>query len=273
LIDMNAPDGSLLEQRRPALGALLPAAQAAAPLTGRRVMLLVLAGGAVPGLPAALAAAGCAVQIATDVVDARRVLTMLGEAAALVVDAPTLPAVLYASLPVLARQTAVVVCTPRAGTSARIELLAEGADAVVCPADPAEVVAVLGAVLRRSAVVLQEPAPDVLSVGDLEVHLSGRVATAGGRSLRLTSLEFDLLAYFAARPGESLTRERLLCDVWGYDVGGLDTVTVHVRRLRTKIEQDPSRPVRLQTVWGVGYRLCLPVDPVPTVLELVAAAG
>jgi DNA-binding response OmpR family regulator len=144
---------------------------------------------------------------------------------------------------------------------------------VVCAPDVAEVVAVLSAVLRRSAAALSEPAPDLLTVGDLQLHLSARLATAGGAGLRLTSLEFDLLAYFAHRPGQSLTRQRLLCDVWGYDVGGLDTVTVHVRRLRTKIEHDPSRPVRLQTVWGVGYRLGPPAAAVSTAVDLAAAAG
>ncbi len=58
-----------------------------------------------------------------------------------------------------------------------------------------------------------------------------------------------------AKAGHALTRERLLADVWGYDIGGLDTVTVHVRRLRMKIEVEPSRPVLLRTVWGTGYRL------------------
>jgi DNA-binding response OmpR family regulator len=92
------------------------------------------------------------------------------------------------------------------------------------------------------------------------VHLPTRQGTCGGRLLSLTALEFDLLAYFIAHAGEALGRERLLADVWGYDIGGLETVTVHVRRLRKKIESDPSRPLMLETVWGVGYRLALGAD-------------
>jgi DNA-binding response OmpR family regulator len=136
-----------------------------------------------------------------------------------------------------------------------------------------EVVAALTAVLRRAARRAQEPAADVIAAGDLSVHLAARVATVAGQALRLTSLEFDLLAYFVARPGRSITRERLLRDVWGYDIGGLDTVTVHVRRLRTKIELDPSRPQHLQTVWGVGYRLAaLPTPDSAPAAPLSAAA-
>lgn len=84
-----------------------------------------------------------------------------------------------------------------------------------------------------------------------------------GRCLTLTALEFGLLAYFMTKAGQALTRERLLADVWGYDVGGLDTVTVHVRRLRMKIEVDPSRPALLRTVWGTGYRLEAGTDATP----------
>ena len=270
---MKPQDARLLAQRPAALRPTVPLAQAAGPLAGRRVLVVVVDGGALRGLPAALAGVGCRVEIATDVVDARRLLTMLGPAVAVVVDAPALPPALRASLPVLSRQAAVVLCTTRAGSGPRIDLLAQGADAVVCTRDAAEVIAVLSAVLRRSGVTDQEPPPDVLTAGDLQVHISARLATSGGRSLRLTSLEFDLLAYFINRPGQSLSRERLLRDVWGYDIGGLNTVTVHVRRLRTKIEQDPSRPLRLQTVWGVGYRLCTHVEALPMVPDLAATAG
>jgi DNA-binding response OmpR family regulator len=264
---------SLLEQHRPAGGAGVLEVDPGGRLVGRYVVLVAADGGSLPGLLAALYHAGCTVQVAADLVDARRVLTLLGPHAALVVDVPQLSSALYASMPVLSRQAAVVVCARLASSAQRIALLGQGADAVVCTPDAGEVVALLSAVLRRSAFAVQEPAPDLLSVGDLQVQLSARVATAGGRTLRLTSLEFDLLAYFAAHPGHSLGREQLLCDVWGYDVGGLDTVTVNVCRLRTKIEQDPSRPVRLQTVWGVGYRLCAPAEAVPAILPLTAAAG
>ncbi len=70
----------------------------------------------------------------------------------------------------------------------------------------------------------------------------------------LTALEFKLLSYFLMHPEEPITRSQLLEAVWGYSVGGTATVTVHVRRLREKIEQDPANPVLIRTVWGVGYR-------------------
>lgn len=74
----------------------------------------------------------------------------------------------------------------------------------------------------------------------------------------MTSREFDLLAYFLAHPGVAFSRADLLEKVWGWDFGDQSTVTVHVRRLREKIEKDPAKPVRVATVWGVGYRY----DPV-----------
>lgn len=242
-------------------------------LSGRNVLVVAVVGGGLPGLPAELTRAGCIVGVTGNMVDARRILTMLGPHAAVVVDAPSLPATLHASLAVLSRQAAVVVCTPTLGNDPLIALLAQGADAVVRASEAGEVVAVLSAVLRRSDSAVPEPPPDLLCVGDLQVQLSARTAAVGGQCLRLTRLEFELLAYLAAREGESLSREQLLCDVWGYDEGGLDTVTVHVRRLRMKIEQDPSRPTRLQTVRGVGYRLCAHAEAVSRVIDLTAAAG
>lgn len=248
----------------PALSAARPLSGAAfGPLTGRTAVVVDLTGSP-RGLPAALALAGCAVRSVTHVVEARRLLSPLGPDAVVVLDALHLPAAVATSLPALSRHAAVVVCTPRAGASQRIALLGQGADAVVAGTDVQEVVAVLEALVRRAAPVA--PHINLLSVGDLHVELATRVASVGERTLRLTALEFDLLAYFAARPGRPLSRERLLRDVWGYDVGGLDTVTVHVRRLRMKIEQDASRPRLLETVWGVGYRLSEPaLVPVATV--------
>jgi len=72
----------------------------------------------------------------------------------------------------------------------------------------------------------------------------------------LTTKEFDLLSCFVRHSGKALKRDRLLAEVWGYTVGEASTVTVHVRRLRSKVEADPNRPELIQTVWGVGYRFC-----------------
>ncbi len=91
--------------------------------------------------------------------------------------------------------------------------------------------------------------------GELSIDLRGREVALGGKPVRLTPREFDLLAVLAASPGTVFTRSRLLEDVWDFAwTGDASTVTVHIRRLREKIEDDPSAPRRLVTVWGVGYR-------------------
>ena len=90
--------------------------------------------------------------------------------------------------------------------------------------------------------------------GDLRLDVDARRATLADRPLALTVREFDLLAFLIAHPGTAFTRAELLERVWGWDFGDQSTVTVHVRRLREKIEPDPARPVRIATVWGVGYR-------------------
>ena len=79
-------------------------------------------------------------------------------------------------------------------------------------------------------------------------------ATLGQAALALTGREFDLLAFLLRNPGQAFTREQLMQRVWGWEFGDQSTVTVHVRRLREKVETDPSNPVRLATVWGIGYR-------------------
>jgi len=119
------------------------------------------------------------------------------------------------------------------------------------PFSPRELVLRVASVLRRT-----QPPPDlrVREDGDLVVDPLARTALRAGEPLALTAREFDLLAYLMAHPGRALSREELLQAVWGWDFGDLTTVTVHVRRLREKIESDPSTPSRLVTVWGVGYR-------------------
>ncbi len=140
----------------------------------------------------------------------------------------------------------------------RIALLGDGADHVARSGKPAEVVAMLSAVLRRSRPPAQRP-PDQRRAGGIWVDVVQRTAQVRGRPLVLTAREFDLLAYFVTNPGAVLSREKLLADVWGWDVGCLSTVTVHVRRLRRKLEADPAAPEYIKTIWGMGYRL----DPSP----------
>jgi DNA-binding response OmpR family regulator len=110
-------------------------------------------------------------------------------------------------------------------------------------------------VLRRAAGPLtfqQEPA--VLRAGGLEVDTVAHEARLDGELVALTAKEFDLLAHLMRNPRRAFRREELLDDVWGFSYGDTSTVTVHIRRLREKVEADPSNPRYVCTVWGVGYR-------------------
>lgn len=128
-------------------------------------------------------------------------------------------------------------------------------DYVTKPFSPRELVLRVASVLRRSR---ELPARDTgiepVVDGDLRVDVPGRRAFLADRELALTVREFDLLAFLVRRPGQVFTRAELLERVWGWDFGDQSTVTVHVRRLREKVEADPTNPVRIATVWGVGYR-------------------
>jgi len=110
-------------------------------------------------------------------------------------------------------------------------------------------------VLRRAGV--SGPLPDgpaVLTDRDLTVDTVGRVARRGGEPVSLTVREFDLLMFLMRHPRQAWSRTQLLEKVWGWQFGDDSTVTVHVRRLREKIEDDPAEPRRIATVWGIGYR-------------------
>jgi DNA-binding response OmpR family regulator len=122
---------------------------------------------------------------------------------------------------------------------------------VTKPFSPRELALRVSSVLRRSGG--SAPAADVVD-GDLRLDAGARRATLAGAELPLTTREFDLLAFLMTHPGEAFTREQLLEKVWGWDFGDQSTVTVHVRRLREKIEKAPAKPARITTVWGVGYR-------------------
>jgi DNA-binding response OmpR family regulator len=150
---------------------------------------------------------------------------------------------------------AIILLTAKGEESDRVTGLRLGADDyVVKPFSPAELVARVDAILRRTDTVGdREP---VLSVAGLRIDLAGRSVHRDGAELVLTPREFDLLAFLARHPGRAFTREALLDHVWQYAFySDTSTVTVHVRRLRGKVEQDPDRPVVIETVWGVGYRL------------------
>ncbi|MER6999776.1 response regulator transcription factor [Streptomyces sp. NPDC000410] len=149
----------------------------------------------------------------------------------------------------------VIMLTARGDEEDRITGLEVGADDYVTkPFSPRELVLRVESVLRRSRAAAPAAPTGVLRAGDLTVDPATRRATRGGDELALTLREFDLLTYFMERPGTAHSRGELMRQVWGWDFGDLSTVTVHVRRLRAKIEDDPAMPALIQTVWGVGYR-------------------
>jgi DNA-binding response OmpR family regulator len=150
--------------------------------------------------------------------------------------------------------TPVIMLTARGEETDRIVGLELGADDYVTkPFSPREVIARVRAVLRRSE---HDTGQDgILTFGDLRIDCGRREVRAAGRDVRLTRKEFDLLHHLASSPGITFTRTALLESVWDFAWDGdTATVTVHIRRLREKIEIDPSSPRHLVTVWGVGYR-------------------
>ncbi len=152
----------------------------------------------------------------------------------------------------------VIMLTARGEETDRIIGLELGADDYVAkPFSPKEVTARVKAVLRRASGPLSGAVPGTpasLRDGDLDVDVVGRETRIDGDLVGLTAREFELLVFMMRHPGRAFRREDLLQNVWGHSYGDTSTVTVHIRRLREKIENDPSRPTRIGTVWGVGYR-------------------
>jgi two-component system, OmpR family, phosphate regulon response regulator PhoB len=148
----------------------------------------------------------------------------------------------------------VIMLTARGEESDRIVGLELGADDYVTkPFSPRELAARVRTVLRRAE--LELVTDERLTFDGLVIDSSSREVTTGGEPLRLTAREFDLLWFMASHPRRVFAREQLMRRVWGYSAAvDTGTVTVHMRRLREKIEEDPSRPRHLETVWGVGYR-------------------
>jgi two-component system response regulator ResD len=152
-------------------------------------------------------------------------------------------------------RTAVILLTARGEESDRLVGLRHGADDyVVKPFSPAELVARVGAVLRRVAPPSGKEPP--IEHGSLRIEPAGRRVVLDSEEISLTQREFDLLAYLASHPGQVFSRDQLMDAVWGFPFyDDTSTVTVHVRRLRAKLGDDPSAPRFIETVWGVGYRL------------------
>ncbi len=149
----------------------------------------------------------------------------------------------------------IVMLTALGTEQDRVAGLEIGADDYVTkPFSPRELVLRVESILRRTTATTTTDVVEVVTDGDLVVDARRREAALDGRALALTTREFDLLRYFVSHPGVACSRDTLLEDVWGWSFGDQSTVTVHVRRLREKVEADPTTPVRLVTVWGVGYR-------------------
>ena len=151
------------------------------------------------------------------------------------------------------RPVPVVMLTARGDEEDRVLGLEVGADDYVTkPFSPRELVLRVESVLRRAAAPPAGGA--LLGGGGITLDPAARAASDARGTLTLTLREFDLLAHFLRHPGRAFSRQELMSDVWGWDFGDLSTVTVHVRRLRHKIETDPAHPLLITTVWGVGYR-------------------
>jgi two-component system, OmpR family, response regulator ResD len=152
------------------------------------------------------------------------------------------------------RRTAIILLTARGEESDRVIGLRLGADDyIVKPFSPAELVARVDAVLRRVDTVPEQEPP--LSFDELVVDPTGQRVHVAGEEVALTHREFELLLFLARHPGQAFTRNQLMDHVWGYSFyTDTSTVTVHIRRLRAKLEQTPECPRWIETVWGVGYR-------------------
>ena len=155
----------------------------------------------------------------------------------------------------------VIMLTALGEESDRVLGLETGADDYVTkPFSPRELALRVQAVLRRGAAPgTGTAASPPLRSGRIDVDVAARRACRDGRELSLTVREFDLLAFFMTHPGQAFTRAELMKRVWGWSFGDQSTVTVHVRRIRGKVEEEPSSPLLLRTVRGIGY--CWDADP------------
>ena len=156
----------------------------------------------------------------------------------------------------------ILMVTARTDSVDKIRGLGLGADDYIAkPFDPAELVARVKAHLSRYArltgtAVKKPPETQVLTVGDVQIFPQSWKVFKAGREIKMPNREFLLLKFLAENPNIVFSKERLFETIWGFDyVGDSATVTVHIGRIREKIEDDPARPKLIETVWGAGYRL------------------
>ncbi|BFV60112.1 response regulator transcription factor [Kitasatospora sp. CMC57] len=148
---------------------------------------------------------------------------------------------------------AIIMLTAKGDEADRVLGLEVGADDYVAkPFSPRELTLRVQSVLRRA--VPRTTPPALLEAGGLVLDPQGRRCFRAGTELQLTLREFDLLEFLLRHPGTAFSREELMRQVWGWEFGDRSTVTVHIRRLREKIEDDPGAPALITTVWSVGYR-------------------
>jgi len=171
------------------------------------------------------------------------------------VDGLTITRNLRQTSPEERKSIPIIMLTAKGETSDRIRGLDLGADDYISkPFSPREVVSRVHAVLRRSGPSAVQ-AGETLRFADLVIDTGAHAVTINEKPVTLSAKEFELLLFFAKNPRQVFSRTQLLDNVWGFDYyGDPSTVTVHIRRLREKIEQDPSKPVFIETIWGVGYR-------------------
>lgn len=155
----------------------------------------------------------------------------------------------------------VILLTAKSQEEDKLSGLETGADDYITkPFSPRELVARVKVALRRLQETPARPgvasiSEEVLTLEGLRINKTARTAELNGEPVELTAKEFDLLWFLASNPGQVFTREQLLDKVWDYTFfGEMSTVTVHIRRLREKVETDPMRPRHIKTVWGVGYK-------------------
>ena len=149
----------------------------------------------------------------------------------------------------------IVMLTAKGDDMDKILGLEYGADDYITkPFNILEVKARIKAIIRRTSHKVQEDNPDIIIDGDLKIDCESRRLFIKGREIRLTAKEFDLMELLVKTPNKVYSREKLLNLVWGYEYpGDFRTVDVHVRRLREKVEENPSEPKYVHTKWGVGY--------------------